>query len=77
MTARTHGETERHEATEPKRASGAEATLNFAAAGCLVAGMVGIIKAVEMQRASDGLLCVIGSLAACALVCFLYFRNEG
>jgi UDP-N-acetylmuramyl pentapeptide phosphotransferase/UDP-N-acetylglucosamine-1-phosphate transferase len=76
MTARTHGEPQRREAAEPKRASGAEATLNFAAAGCLVAGMVGIIKAVEMQRATDGLLCVIGSLAACALVCFLYFRND-
>lgn len=76
MIAQTHGETERHETAAPKRASAAEATLNFAAVGCLVAGMVGIIRAVEMQQASDGLLCAIGSLAACALVCYLYFRNE-
>jgi UDP-N-acetylmuramyl pentapeptide phosphotransferase/UDP-N-acetylglucosamine-1-phosphate transferase len=75
MIARTHGETNRPETVRPKRTSPAETTLNFTALGCLVAGIVGIIKAVEMQRATDGLLCVLGSLAACVLVCYLYFRN--
>jgi hypothetical protein len=75
MTARTHGETERPETAQPKRASGAEATLNFAAVGCLVAGMVGIIKPSK---------CNVQPTLLCASVPWppapssaLYFRNEG
>ena len=49
--------------------------LNVAALGCLVAGAVAIIRAVEMERVGDGLLCVVSALAACSLVCYLYFRK--
>jgi UDP-N-acetylmuramyl pentapeptide phosphotransferase/UDP-N-acetylglucosamine-1-phosphate transferase len=76
MISRTQDGTNRRENAEPKRSSPAESMLNFTAILCFVAGVVGIIKAVEMQLASDGLLCAGGSLAACALVGFLYFRNE-
>ena len=76
MISGTHGETNRAETARAKRSSPAETTLNFTALGCLVAGVVGIIKAVEMQRATDGLLCALGSLAACVLVCYLYFRHD-
>ncbi len=76
MIAQTHGETHNPETAQPKRSSAAETTLNFTAAGCLIAGIVGIIKAVEMQQATDGMLCALGAAAACVLVCYLYFRND-
>ena len=55
--------------------SQAHPVLNVAALGCLVAGAVAIIRAVEMERVGDGLLCVVSALAACSLVCYLYFRK--
>jgi len=76
MISQTHGETNRQETVQPKRSSAAENTLNITALGCLVAGIVGIIQAAQMQHATDGLICVVGSMAACVLVCYLYFRKD-
>ena len=76
MIAQTDAQMEREEGLEPRRRFDGDAALNFASFGCLVAGVVAMLKAVDMQRASDGLLCAVGSLTACALVGFLYFRND-
>jgi hypothetical protein len=37
--------------------------------------MAGALKSIEMDRALDGLLCLIGSIAGCTLLCFFYFRD--
>ena len=78
MISQTHIETEAegHDHATAKHTSKAQSVLNFAALGCLLAGAVGILRALEMERAGDGLLCLLGSLAACGLVCYLYFHKD-
>jgi predicted outer membrane lipoprotein len=69
-------EAERQEHAVVHRHSTAQTVLNFAALGCLLASALGILKALEMERVGDGLICLLGSLVACGLVCYLYFRND-
>jgi hypothetical protein len=52
------------------------ASLEFAVFGGLLAGAAGIVKATQMQRPVDILLCLLGSLTGCGLVCYFYFRRE-
>lgn len=49
--------------------------LDWAMVGCLVAGVVGIIKAFSMSNASGVLLCLLGSVAAFGLVVYVHFRK--
>jgi hypothetical protein len=42
---------------------------------CLVPGVIGILKALEMEHTLDTLLCLVGSLAACGWLCRLYCRR--
>ncbi len=76
MIAPINAQMDQEESIEPKRGFTGDAALNFASFGCLVAGMVAVVKAVDMQQASDGLLCAVGSVAAWALVCYLYLRSQ-
>ena len=61
--------------TKSETASGAETVLGFAILGCLVAGGVGVAKALSMQSGFDVLLCLLGSVAAFGMVFYIYFRK--
>ena len=78
MIAQTHTEKETtsQETAAPRRTAKPHGALEFTALCCLSAGAVAILRAVEMERAGDGLLCLLSSLAACGLVCYLYFRRD-
>lgn len=51
----------------------AEKGLEIGAVGCLLAGALGILKAIHMEQASDALLCLLASFGTCGFVCYLYF----
>ena len=57
------------------RYASAETVVGFAVIGCLVAGAVGIDKALEMTSGIDVLLCLLGSVAAFGMVFYIYFRK--
>ncbi len=59
-----------------ERSSSAETVLGFAVLGCLVAGGVGIAKALSMESGFDVLLCLLGSVAAFGMVFYIYFRRN-
>ena len=56
-----------------KRGLTTEKGLELGAVGCLLAGALGILKAIHMEQASDALLCLLGSFGTCGFVCYLYF----
>ena len=56
-----------------KRRWSPERGLEIGAVGCLLAGALGILKAIHMEQASDALLCLLGSFGTCGFVCYLYF----
>jgi hypothetical protein len=45
----------------------------FAVIGCLAAGLAGIIKACDMTRGFDVLLCLLGAVSAFGLALCVYF----
>jgi hypothetical protein len=49
--------------------------LDWAIIGCLVAGAVGIIKALGMDSPSSVLLCLLGSVSAFGLVIYVQFQK--
>ncbi len=63
-------------AQAPKQARKSEVLLDFVALGCLMAGSLAIIKALQMHQAVDALICLPASVAACSLICYLYFRRD-
>jgi hypothetical protein len=60
----------------PERSTSAETVLGFAVLGCLIAGGVGIVKALSMESGFDVLLCLLGSVAAFGMVFYIYFRKS-
>ena len=50
-----------------------EKGLEVGAVGCLLAGALGILRAIHMEQAGDALLCLLGSFGTCGFVCYLYF----
>ena len=59
-----------------ERNTGAETVVGFAVLGCLVAGCVGIVKALDMNSGLDVLLCLLGSVAAFGMVFYIYFGRR-
>jgi hypothetical protein len=63
------------------RPDSAEATssnaegLDWAVFGCLAAGGVGIIKALQMDKPVDILVCLLGSLVAFCVVFYVNLRR--
>lgn len=53
--------------------AGRQTVMILAVLGCLLAGLVGILKAVNMARGFDVLLCLLGAVAAFALALCVYF----
>ncbi|HEX3988207.1 MAG TPA: hypothetical protein VHZ30_02175 [Verrucomicrobiae bacterium] len=50
--------------------------IDWAVFGCLVAGGVGIVKALNMERGVDVLACLLGSLAAFGVVFYVCLRKQ-
>jgi hypothetical protein len=51
-----------------------EAVVGYAVLGCLVAGTVGILKAIGMEDIGAA-ACLLASVAAFGTVCYIYFRK--
>ena len=52
---------------------GKETVMVFAVIGCMVAGIAGIIKAVNMANGFDVLLCLLGAIGAFGTALCVYF----
>ena len=59
-----------------ERTAGAESVLGYAVLGLLATGSIGLIKALEMNRASDVLLCLLSSTAAFGAILCMYLRRN-
>ena len=51
-------------------------SVNLATFGCLIVGVVGVIKALDMSSPSGVLLCLLASVAAFGVVIFLRLRRR-
>jgi hypothetical protein len=71
MTTQTETET-RGETAESKRTS----ALDYAMFGCLAAGGVGIIKALDMNSAMDVFICLLGSVVSFGVVFYVHLRKQ-
>jgi 4-amino-4-deoxy-L-arabinose transferase-like glycosyltransferase len=58
-----------------KRIFSGEAVVGYAVLGCLVAGTIGIIKAIGMADAGAA-ACLLAAVAAFGTVCYVYFRKS-
>jgi hypothetical protein len=58
------------------RSSSTDTVLGFAVIGLLVAGTVGVLKALSMESGFDVMLCLLGSVAAFGAVCYIYFGRR-
>lgn len=59
-----------------ERRSNADTVVGFAVLGLLVAGGVGVLKALSMDRGFDVMLCLLGSVAAFGAVYYIYFGKR-
>jgi hypothetical protein len=50
--------------------------VGFAIIGCLVAGFVGIFKAMSMENGGGVFMCLLASVAAFGTVAYTYLRRE-
>jgi hypothetical protein len=73
MTTQTQTDNQRVRAD---RNASAETVVGFAVIGCLIAGAVGIAKAMDMDSGWDVLLCLLGSVAGFGMVFYIYFRKS-
>lgn len=53
--------------------SSRETVMAFAVVGCLVAGIAGVIKALNMAGGFDVLLCLLGAIGAFGMALCVYF----
>jgi FtsH-binding integral membrane protein len=59
-----------------RHGSGKENVMVFAVIGCLIAGIVGIIKAFNMVSGIDVLLCLLGAIVAFGTALCVYFLKR-
>lgn len=71
MSAQTENRSETSE-----RSSNANTVVGFVVMGLLVAGTVGILKALGMESGLDVLLCLIGSVTAFCAVYYIYYGKR-
>ena len=74
MTIEVSGNRESRSQTSDRN-SGAETVVGWAVLGCLVAGGVGALKALNMDSGLDVMLCLLGSVASFGIVFYLYLRK--
>ncbi|MFO1477138.1 MAG: hypothetical protein U1F98_10860 [Verrucomicrobiota bacterium] len=55
--------------------SAGESVVGMAALGCLTAGVVGIMKALNMQTGADVMFCLVGASAAFGVLFYICFRR--
>lgn len=67
---------EEHDLPSEAMVGNAQTVLGFAVLGCMVAGGVGIAKALNMERGLDVLFCLLGSVAAFGVVFYVYLRRR-
>ena len=53
--------------------TGREIVMIFAVIGCMIAGIAGVIKAVNMASGFDVLLCLLGAIGAFGMALGVYF----
>jgi len=63
-------------AKTPVGHSDADTIMGYAVLGCLVAGGIGIFKALSMESGLDVLLCLLGSVAAFGMVYHICFQRN-
>jgi hypothetical protein len=56
-----------------KYSSSRETVMIFAVVGCLIAGIAGVIKAMNMAHGIDVLLCLLGAIGAFGMALGVYF----
>ena len=56
-----------------QHSSGKQSVMVFAVIGCLITGIVGIIKALNMANGYDVLLCLLGAIGAFGMALCVYF----
>jgi hypothetical protein len=56
-----------------RRDAGKETVMAFAVIGCMIAGLAGVIKAVNMATGFDVLLCLLGAIGAFGMALCVYF----
>ena len=59
-----------------ERNSSAATVVGFAVIGCLVAGVIGILKAMSMESGGGVLCCLHASVAAFGAVAYIYLRRD-
>jgi hypothetical protein len=59
-----------------ERSSNAETVVGFAVLGLLIAGAVGILKALSMDSGFGVFVCLLGSVAAFGSVYYIYFGKD-
>ena len=64
------------QANAVERNSSAATVLGVAVLGCLVAGTVGIFKALAMESGIGVLCCLLASVAAFGAVAYVYLRRD-
>ena len=74
MIEQTQVESKIGDAKVSKHVISGETVTGYAVIGCLVAGTVGIIKAVAMEGIGSA-ACLLASVAAFGMVCHIYFRK--
>ena len=56
--------------------SSTDTVLGFSVLGLLVAGTVGVVKALSMESGLDVLFCLLGSVAAFGAVYYIFFGKR-
>ena len=72
----TSTETETEARKDAARSESRTDALDWAVFGCLAAGAVGIIKALNMDRPFDVAICLLASVAAFSVVLFVHLRKQ-
>jgi len=75
MSTQTEVRSPREDAKTSKRIVSGDTVVGYSTLGCLVAGTLGIFKAMV----SDGFgaaICLLAAVAAFATVCYIYFRKD-
>jgi hypothetical protein len=75
MTTDTPVQTQSSDAKPAKRIVSGETVVGYAVLGCLVAGTLGIFKAVEV-RGIDAAVCLLSAVAAFGTTCYIYLRRD-
>jgi hypothetical protein len=76
MTKQTYIPTDADKVPASERNSSAATVVGFAIIGCLVAGVVGILKATAMESGVGVFLCLLASVAAFGTVAYIYLGRD-